>query len=75
MDEVRLTQITCATDWGETVMVLGSCPALGNWQPSGAVPLRTTEDSYPVWTSEPVLLTALPGETFVGWPTTEHAGV
>ncbi|MDG4763559.1 carbohydrate-binding module family 20 domain-containing protein [Solwaraspora sp. WMMD406] len=38
-----------ATTWyGQQVLVVGSSPALGAWDPAGAVALAATE--YPVWT-------------------------
>jgi len=35
------------TDWGQNVFVVGSIPALGNWDPNAALPLSSA--TYPVW--------------------------
>uniref|UniRef100_A0AAU2UWG0 Alpha-amylase n=1 Tax=Streptomyces sp. NBC_00003 TaxID=2903608 RepID=A0AAU2UWG0_9ACTN len=37
------------TVWGQNVYVVGSIPALGNWDPAAAVPLSSA--SYPVWSA------------------------
>ncbi|MFI5494977.1 carbohydrate-binding module family 20 domain-containing protein [Actinoplanes sp. NPDC051859] len=40
---------TVSTTWGQNVFVTGDTPALGNWNPSAAVPLSSA--GYPVWTA------------------------
>lgn len=40
-------QVSCETQWGEEVCVVGSAPCLGSWDVSRAVPLKA--DYYPVW--------------------------
>jgi phosphatidylserine/phosphatidylglycerophosphate/cardiolipin synthase-like enzyme len=37
------------TYWGDTVCVVGNIPELGKWNPARAVPLRTSDDCFPVW--------------------------
>ncbi|BCJ47306.1 hypothetical protein GCM10010168_71050 [Actinoplanes ianthinogenes] len=49
------------TSWGQNVYVVGSIPALGNWDTSRAVPLSTTSSTFPVWTGG----AALPPNTYV----------
>ncbi|WP_329564725.1 carbohydrate-binding module family 20 domain-containing protein [Kitasatospora sp. NBC_01266] len=38
---------TETTSWGQSVYLVGSIPALGNWNPSAAIPLSSA--NYPVW--------------------------
>ncbi|MEU3505286.1 carbohydrate-binding module family 20 domain-containing protein [Streptomyces hundungensis] len=40
---------TKTTVWGQNVYVVGSIPALGNWDPNAAVALSSA--SYPVWSA------------------------
>eukprot|EP00928_Gymnodinium_smaydae_P040899 TRINITY_DN276_c0_g3_i1.p1 TRINITY_DN276_c0_g3~~TRINITY_DN276_c0_g3_i1.p1 ORF type:complete len:734 (+),score=178.58 TRINITY_DN276_c0_g3_i1:103-2304(+) len=50
---------TCKeTAHGEELFVCGSDPLLGAWQPSGALRLTTTAETFPNWTSEIVSLKA-----------------
>jgi len=37
------------TVWGQNVFVVGSIPALGNWDPNSSVPLSAA--TYPVWSA------------------------
>ncbi|KAL1529972.1 hypothetical protein AB1Y20_000899 [Prymnesium parvum] len=39
------------THWGDTVMIVGSCPELGGWQPLRGVPMTTNCQCYPTWTA------------------------
>mmetsp|Transcript_80297 Transcript_80297/g.167196 ORF Transcript_80297/g.167196 Transcript_80297/m.167196 type:complete len:1183 (-) Transcript_80297:102-3650(-) len=42
--------------YGGSVRVVGGHPKLGNWEPSGALPLTSSQDTFPCWISpEPVL--------------------
>lgn len=41
--------VTATTTWGQSVVVVGSIPALGSWAPSNGVALSAA--SYPVWTA------------------------
>ncbi|MFL6077792.1 MAG: carbohydrate-binding module family 20 domain-containing protein [Mycobacteriales bacterium] len=41
------------TYWGQNVYVVGSIPALGNWDPAAAVPLSSA--NYPTWTGTATL--------------------
>jgi starch synthase len=47
----------CETQPGDGVFVVGSHSALGDFNPQNAVPLTTSADSFPLWTSDPVVLT------------------
>jgi len=49
-------QVRCETEWGETVAVVGDVPQLGAWEPVSGVRMMTTEELYPVWNCEPLLL-------------------
>lgn len=40
-----------ATTEGETLLVAGSAPQLGSWDPAKAVPLGTTASAYPHWSA------------------------
>ncbi|GGW59535.1 hypothetical protein GCM10010503_40900 [Streptomyces lucensis JCM 4490] len=40
-----------ATTEGETLLVSGSAPQLGAWDPAKAVPLGTTASAYPHWST------------------------
>lgn len=39
--------VEATTHWGQNVFVVGSIPALGDWNPAGAVPLSPA--AYPIW--------------------------
>lgn len=39
--------VEATTYWGQNVYVVGSVPALGNWDPANAVPLSAA--TYPIW--------------------------
>lgn len=57
---VRLTfQVNCAsTKLGESVVVVGSLPELGAWDPERAVPCSTTAEAFPGWRSRDVSVPA-----------------
>ena len=42
-------QCSC-TGPGDTVVVVGSCPELGNWKAERGLPLCTSQELYPKWT-------------------------
>mmetsp|Transcript_106289 Transcript_106289/g.307651 ORF Transcript_106289/g.307651 Transcript_106289/m.307651 type:complete len:299 (-) Transcript_106289:221-1117(-) len=43
-------QASCATKWGDRLVVAGSSPELGNWSPTVSLgKLCTEEGSYPIW--------------------------
>ena len=49
-DDVSAVDFSVAnatTSWGQNVYVAGDAPALGTWNPFGAMPLQAT--SYPTW--------------------------
>lgn len=41
-------QCSCTAP-GDTVVVVGSCPELGNWKADRGLALRTSEELYPKW--------------------------
>ncbi|WP_432824215.1 carbohydrate-binding module family 20 domain-containing protein [Dactylosporangium sp. CA-092794] len=50
---------TVTTYWGQNVFVVGSIPALGNWDPGSAAALSSA--NYPVWSAT----VTLPANTYV----------
>ena len=42
-------QCSCTVP-GDTVVVVGSCPELGNWKAERGLPLCTSQELYPKWT-------------------------
>ena len=43
-------EVQCSgTAPGDTVVVVGSCPELGNWKADRGLPLRTSQELYPKW--------------------------
>ncbi|MFJ7152700.1 CBM20 domain-containing protein [Streptomyces sp. NPDC100445] len=49
--DARVSFRVQATTQGETLLVSGSAPQLGSWDPAKAVPLGTTASAYPHWSS------------------------
>ncbi|MGW1598245.1 CBM20 domain-containing protein [Streptomyces sp. NPDC002343] len=49
--DVSVTFGVQATTEGETLLVSGSAPQLGAWDPARAVPLGTTASAYPHWST------------------------
>ena len=47
--EVTL-EVTCHTNFGDRVALVGSIPMLGGWDINKAVILSTSSDTYPLWT-------------------------
>ncbi|CAJ1398864.1 unnamed protein product [Effrenium voratum] len=45
-------QVSCDTQWGEEVCILGSASSVACWDVSRAIPLRPL--SYPLWKSDPI---------------------
>jgi phosphatidylserine/phosphatidylglycerophosphate/cardiolipin synthase-like enzyme len=43
------------TAWGDRVVVVGNCAALGDWDPRNGVELRTADDIYPQWSASVAL--------------------
>lgn len=42
--------VSCAsTSFGESVVIVGSHPALGSWDPARGLPLATTDSMFPTW--------------------------
>lgn len=48
--------VSCETKGGESISVVGSDPALGEWDLARAQPLSTTGRCYPHWVSDVLLL-------------------
>ena len=42
-------QVQAETRWGDTVVLVGSAPQLGVWDPARGLPLVTDAASYPLW--------------------------
>ena len=42
-------QVQAETRWGDTVVLVGSAPQLGLWDPARGLPLLTDAASYPLW--------------------------
>ena len=42
-------KVSCQTQLGDRVIVTGSIPALGNWDPRQGVEMKTAAADYPVW--------------------------
>lgn len=42
-------QVLAETRWGDTLVLVGSLPQLGAWDPTRGVPLVTDAASYPTW--------------------------
>ncbi|CEM01692.1 unnamed protein product [Vitrella brassicaformis CCMP3155] len=47
-------EVVCESTWKEGVKVVGSIPALGDWQVRDGLSLKTDTDLYPLWVSAPV---------------------
>lgn len=43
------------TQWGESLLIVGSCPELGSWRPEEGISLHTCELTYPEWRSQEVI--------------------
>ncbi|MFH9657727.1 CBM20 domain-containing protein [Streptomyces sp. NPDC017248] len=50
-EDASVTFRVQATTQGETLLVSGSAPQLGSWDPAKAVPLGTTASAYPQWSA------------------------
>ena len=60
-------EVTAATYYGENIYVIGSIPALGNWDVNGAVPMDAAEytPEHPLWRGTAFLDAAKEGQTNV----------
>lgn len=60
-------EVTATTYYGENIYVIGSIPALGNWDVNGAVPLDAAEytSEHPLWKGTAFLDAAKEGQTNV----------
>lgn len=47
-----LFELSVQTQWGDTAVLVGSVPALGEWQPDRGVRLSTDKDCYPTWKAQ-----------------------
>ena len=43
--------VTCETNFGEKVCVVGNLSQLGSWKPAFGLLLETDRKSYPLWTT------------------------
>ncbi|CAK0870945.1 unnamed protein product, partial [Prorocentrum cordatum] len=50
-----LFSLYAETPPGCQVLVVGSTPELGVWEPAGGLRLKTSPDAYPRWTAAEVL--------------------
>mmetsp|Transcript_37501 Transcript_37501/g.83737 ORF Transcript_37501/g.83737 Transcript_37501/m.83737 type:complete len:841 (-) Transcript_37501:158-2680(-) len=49
--------VRAETSFGDRIVLVGGCEALGNWNPwQGSIELTTTEKDYPLWKSTPIEL-------------------
>mmetsp|Transcript_106076 Transcript_106076/g.188657 ORF Transcript_106076/g.188657 Transcript_106076/m.188657 type:complete len:864 (+) Transcript_106076:49-2640(+) len=56
-------QVECScTKPGEEVFVVGGARELGSWRPEKALACRTSAQAFPLWTSEPLRLSASPSK-------------
>lgn len=64
-DKIAVTfQVNCTeTRLGDAVFIVGSSKALGDWQPSGALPCTTAPNDFPTWSSETGFVTVTAGST------------
>jgi len=53
---VVLRAVCEATKHGDTIVIVGSSDALGSWEPSRGVEMRTTPEMWPLWSAD------VPGE-------------
>jgi len=49
-------EVRVETKYGDVVAVVGNVPNMGAWQPTEALHMSTTEQAYPTWHCEPLLL-------------------
>ena len=49
-------EVRTETTFGDTVVIVGETPQLGGWEPERGIPMSTSEESYPIWRAEPLLL-------------------
>ncbi|PPQ75385.1 hypothetical protein CVT24_012995, partial [Panaeolus cyanescens] len=48
--EVRVN-VYAETVWGENIYITGSSPALSSWSTRDAIKMKTTKETYPIWTA------------------------
>ena len=49
-------EVRTETTFGDTVVIVGETPQLGGWEPERGIPMSTSEENYPIWRVEPLLL-------------------
>ena len=49
-------EVRTETAFGDTVVIVGETPQLGAWDPKRGIPMSTSEETYPIWRAEPLLL-------------------
>jgi len=55
-------QVSVETKFGDCVLVVGSCPQLGWWQPDKSLQLTTDPSMYPMWTGSVEMSSSEPFE-------------
>ena len=56
-------RVTVNTNFGEEVVLCGSLPALGSWNPAEGLRMATNKDLYPDWIAK-IRLPKVGGESF-----------
>ena len=49
-------EVRTETSFGDTVVIVGETPQLGGWEPERGILMSTSEETYPTWRAEPLLL-------------------
>jgi len=49
-------EVRTETTFGDTVVIVGETPQLGGWEPERGITMSTSEENYPIWRVEPLLL-------------------
>ena len=49
-------EVRTETIFGDTVVIVGETPQLGGWEPERGITMSTSEENYPIWRVEPLLL-------------------
>lgn len=49
-------EVRADTRFGDSLLVVGSSPALGSWEPENGLRMSTSASLYPVWRCDPLLL-------------------
>lgn len=52
-------QVRCGTEFGQHLVLTGTPPELGTWDPGQGLRLQTSPEDYPIWTSDELKCTGL----------------